>query len=381
MNKKKFKDIIRKQYSYYQLQRNRKVELNKIHDPKRIKIYKPILLSKIQKEQIDRFYKDNLGETIPYEWHREYTAFTGKFDYRYFPELLYIPEFEKYMNPNNAYNTVFENKNILPYLAFSNDVKMSKTIASSRNGYLCCGHESGLTLEQLINKLFKIGGLMFVKPSVDSSSGLNCKMLNLKVIKKDELYSFFKEMGTNYVIQECIECCDDIKKLNPSSVNTFRIITYRWKNDIYHMPSIMRIGVDGKIVDNAHAGGIFIGISDKGILNDKAFTEFGDTFEKHPDSNIVFHNYKINCFEKCLQSAYTMIQSLPEVGVINWDFTIDKDNNPILIEANISGGSIWLTQMANGVGCFEERTGEILKWIRKMRKIHPSDYTKHMCGL
>ena len=43
-----------------------------------------------------------------------------------------------------------------------------------------------------------------------------------------------------------------------------------------------------------------------------------------------------------------MAMQLPEIGVVNWDFTVDHNNNPVLIEANIGGGSIWLTQMANG---------------------------------
>ena len=36
------------------------------------------------------------------------------------------------------------------------------------------------------------------------------------------------------------------------------------------------VGVEGKDVDNAHVGGIFIGISDDGILQEKGFTEFKD---------------------------------------------------------------------------------------------------------
>lgn len=34
--------------------------------------------------------------------------------------------------------------------------------------------------------------------------------------------------------------------------------------------------MEGKDVDNAHVGGIFIGISDDGILQEKGFTEFKD---------------------------------------------------------------------------------------------------------
>ena len=46
------------------------------------------------KREIDRLYKDNYGKKIPYDWHREYTSYTGKFNARYIPELIFIPEIE-----------------------------------------------------------------------------------------------------------------------------------------------------------------------------------------------------------------------------------------------------------------------------------------------
>lgn len=72
--------------------------------------------------------------------------------------------------------------------------------------------------------------------------------------------------------------------------------------------------------------------------------------------------------------------AIPQVGVINWDFTIDKEGNPVLIEANINGGSVWLFEMAHGVGAFGDKTADILKWLNKMNKISPNQRMKHLYG-
>lgn len=56
-------------------------------------------------------------------------------------------------------------------------------------------------------------------------------------------------------------------------------------------------------------------------------------------------------------------------GVVNWDFTLDENECPVLIEINSDlGGSIWMTQMANGVGPFGENLEEILCWIHEMER-------------
>lgn len=80
-------------------------------------------------------------------------------------------------------------------------------------------------------------------------------------------------------VQELVENSKDIKALNPSSLNNFRVITYILDGKIYHMPIILRIGRNGKRLDNAHQGGIFIGVNDDGYLLKEAHSEFNDRFE------------------------------------------------------------------------------------------------------
>ena len=345
-------------------------EIKKFRDKRRKKIYSVIKLSDSQKNEIDKLYKENYGRKIPYTWHRHFTAFTGKFDKYYFPELLYIPDFEYFMNLDKNYCKTFEDKNVLPMIAQKAGIKMPKTIISC-TASMYRDSEYNVVDKKKCAKVLNDIGECFAKPSVDACSGNGCMLLNIlsgKDINSNlSVEEILDKLGNNFVIQERLKCHKTISNLYKNSTNTFRIITYRWKDEIINMPAIMRIGQGGGIVDNAHAGGMFIAVNNDGTLHEKAFTEFKNEYKIHPDSKIRFENYKIENFQKVIDSAKKMHTMIPQVGCVNWDFTIDSEGNSILIEANLLGGGIWVIQMAHGKGPFGEKTPEILRWIRLMK--------------
>lgn len=71
--------------------------------------------------------------------------------------------------------------------------------------------------------------------------------------------------------------------------------------------------------------------------------------------------------DQVIQAAERMHHAIPQIGCVNWDFTVDQEGKAILIEANMSSGSIWLIQMAHGCGAFGEITPDVLRWLRKMK--------------
>ena len=349
----------------------RKKEIAKFNDDRRKQIWQSCQLSASPKKSIDDFFWKNYGSKIPYTWHKHYTAFNGNFDFKYFPELLYIPEFEHFMNFQKEYVNVFENKNILSFLAKAIGVKTPQTIISVSNGMIVDGAGNGLSKAEAFDLLQNVGDA-FIKPTIETSSGIGCAVISLNngidIISNEKLDSLFEKMGKDFAIQERVKCNQQIVKLHPSSVNTFRVITYRWKKEIRHLPVVMRIGTRMACVDNAHAGGIFVGVSDEGVLLNTAYSEFGEQFVRHPDTNVIFDGYEIENYKEVVDTAIKMHTVMPQIGVINWDFTIDEQNSPVLIEANCRNGSIWLVEMAHGKGAFGDNTAEILQWIRFMKK-------------
>lgn len=381
--RKKVKRILLKTFDNMIINRKRKWEIKKFKDPRRVPIWSSVTLTKEQENAIDKLYLENYGEKIPHIWHRHFTAFTGNFDANYFPELLFIPEFEYYMNINKAYMNAFYDKNVLPFFAECVNVTMPKCLLFANRGVYCDPNRRIISKEQAVSVLSGLGEV-FVKPSVDSSSGRGCVLLDMQNgvdrISDMNAEAVLESLGENFVVQERLSCHESIANIYDKSVNTFRIITYRWKDQICHMPAIMRIGQGGSYLDNAHAGGMFIAIDDDGTLHDTAFTEFKKEFKEHPDTHLKFAGYKIPLFPEVLKAAYRMHEAIPQIGCINWDFTLNKEGTPVLIEANMKDGSIWLAEMAHGRGPFGERTSEVLRWIKTMKQLPTDEYHKHAFG-
>ena len=145
-------------------------------------------------------------------------------------------------------------------------------------------------------------------------------------------------------------------------------MTYLWKGNVQHAPVVMRIGQGGSYLDNAHAGGMFIALEDDGTMHSTAFTEFKNEFTEHPDTHFKFEGYKMNLLPDVIKAAERCHSFIPQVGCINWDFTINQQGVPLLIEANMCGGGVWLFEMAHGKGPFGELTAEILQWLKVMNR-------------
>lgn len=358
-------------------------EITKFEDAQRKKIYETVHLTNEQKAEIDEVFLDNYGYPILDTWHRHYTAFTGEFDKYYFPELLYIPEFEFYMNQNKAYNIVLEDKNFLPVIAKGLGVRTPTNLVSCSQGNMIDSKGYTITYHEVINMLSN-AGKVFLKPSVGTSSGDGCRIANFEhgvdLISSQSIENVIRSLKVNYCVQEVVECHKSLRRIYGDCVNTFRVITYRWNNKIYSMPVILRIGQGGAIVDNAHAGGMFIAINDDGTLHKKAFTEFKKEYEIHPDTQLRFEGYKIDGFYKVVEVAKRMHSNLQKIGVVNWDLTIDENNDPVLIEANVYGGGIWVIQMAHGCGPFGEKTEEVLRWLKLMNSLPANKYCDHEFG-
>ncbi|MBR4501425.1 MAG: hypothetical protein IKP22_05980 [Clostridia bacterium] len=133
-----------------------------------------------------------------------------------------------------------------------------------------------------------------MKPTVDTGSEKDCMLCQIKT--KEDAFALFAKMGMDFTVQERLECHDSLTKIYANSVNTFRVITYRWKEAILWTPPVLRIRKGGSHLDNAHAGGIFVAVDDDGKLHDTVYTEFKETYKQHPDTKTEFKNYRIDLF-------------------------------------------------------------------------------------
>lgn len=367
------------------MERKKRREIRAFRDPRRVAIARRFPLSPQQKKQVDELFMANYGRKVDYVWHQNYAAHTGHFDYRFIPGVLYIPEFEAFENQNKSFVKACSDKNFISLVARSTGVKMPETVVSCTNGLLkdCENH---VITPCMAEELLRGAGPVFLKPTVGSNSGRGCRIITpedsvrftrdtLILGSKDEVVG-----KTDFVVQELVKCHDSIQAIYAGSVNTFRVITYLWKGAIEVMPVIIRIGQGGNFLDNAHQGGMFCAVHDDGTMGSVAVTEFNDRFYEHPDTHLSFAAHRIEHVEDVLDAARRMHAAIPQLGVVNWDFTIDTMGDPVLIEANCKNGSVWLPQMAHGTAAFGEKTAEVLRWLRFMKRLRPHERVSYVGG-
>ena len=254
---------------------------------------------------------------------------------------------------------------------------MPKTILRKMNGfyYDAVYKFIDLSSEEKLQTILKESNLdrIVIKPTVDSCSGNGVRLFQFKNglwcdLGSDDILSleYLNTMyGSDFIIQECLEQADSISYFNPSSVNTLRLTLYRSvKTNECHVPSaIIRIGVNGSLVDNAHAGGGYVGINaNDGTLCKKVLNQYGeaqtifngiDFSQKHQISNWS----KITDFAKYVGSC------IPHHRLLALDIMIDKSGTPRLIEFNCEAYSMWLFQFTSEPA-LGEYTDEIIEYCK-----------------
>lgn len=130
-----------------------------------------------------------------------------------------------------------------------------------------------------------------------------------------------------YIIQKGICQCDDFMRINPSSVNTLRVIV-QWRGGEPHISVIvMRIGRNGKDVDNSSQGGMSVRVDvATGQLYANATAEHGGgKFTSHPDTGFKFGTYRIAHWEEIKSSILAATRKLPELPEFAWDVAVTEE--------------------------------------------------------
>lgn len=228
-----------------------------------------------------------------------------------------------------------------------------------------------------IKDLIKDEESIIVKPSIDASSGngvLFFEHKNNQWIESSHKLNFSfqdieKNIGNNFIIQKKMEQSPFMSHLCKSSVNTIRIAVYRSvrNNKSHVLRSTIRIGKEGSLVDNAHAGGMFIGVDDKGSLASYCCNQYGEKVDTFNGINFKDNNFIVPNYDKVKQLAIEVSESIPHLRLLALDIMLDKNNNPILIEYNVKAFAPWLFQFSSGTA-FREFTDEIIDYCAKHKE-------------
>lgn len=174
-----------------------------------------------------------------------------------------------------------------------------------------------------------------VKPFFDSM-GRGIKPVSLKTGKtRREIFKELRKEYKYFIAEDLIVAHEDIKRLNPDSVNTVRVITYfDGEKPIIHN-TFMKVGKAGSFVDNGGAGGILISIDpETGTLTTSGCDENGVRYETHPDTGVKFEGYQLPNWESLRKLSLKLSNKIPGLSYIGWDMTCTKNGKWIVVEGN-----------------------------------------------
>lgn len=326
-------------------------------------------LTQNEEKVAQSFFMEHYGKKIPLYWHRMYKNYTGIFDYRYFPEILFSTKLEEVLNP---YDVAFPlgNKAMNPQSIFANTNLLENGVMVTCPEMICtCCHgiywnnEGDVIREEDAISILKQYSRLIIKPTIETMGGRGVQLLEFSKMSEEEILKEIKSYHGDFIVQKQVINHPSINKLNPSSINTFRVITFVTENDgVQVAPLSMRIGINGRIVDN---GGVFIAVSEDGDLSNTGYSKKGiKKFTSHPDTGIEFAGYHVEGVPKILYAAKKMHSKFPQLGMLSWDLAYNENGEVVIIEVNTTGQSVWFPQMVSGKAIFGKYTAEMLRKIR-----------------
>ncbi len=216
-----------------------------------------------------------------------------------------------------------------------------KIIVKATDGWTTQEITTPESLYNIINALLakSSNNSIFIKPFIGSGGKGIIKVDSQKSkLSREQVASFFKDFLLRaYIFQDEVRQHSGLAKLNPSTLNTIRIDTFKTPGQIPEVISaFIRIGQDGSYVDNITAGGFYIGINmETGRLKSLGILEIpdgGKLLTHHPTNGIKLEGFPIPYFEEVKALAIEAANCLPQ-SLIGWDIAV-SEYGPVLIEGN-----------------------------------------------
>lgn len=312
-------------------------------------------LTAAQKKEILDYYKRLTGRKVSLASHEYFYSRTGIYSKEYVPLELYHNELLPKANKENLC-VAYGNKNIGDI--FIPKEVQPRAILKNVNGFYFLDGEP-VSEEVAFGACRDIGDVV-IKPS-GKSKGQGVQRVIVsdgKVNGSDRSISdLLRSYGREYIVQEAVMQHKDMSSLNPTSVNTLRIVTYHSDDEVLLIYSVVRIGRKGRVIDNQCAGGISTVIREDGTLGKYAFGGYGENDVTMTDSGVTLENFQVPSYDRAVDMVKELHLRLPYFRLIGWDVAISEDGSPKLIEFNTQPG---LSQSAFGPG-FGKYTERIIR--------------------
>jgi hypothetical protein len=302
-----------------------------------------------------------------------FPSYSGIKSENYVPDNLFFTHVEPILN-NVDYSRSFADKNLYSLLV-DKSVLPEVLLRKMHGSWYDEGYHKIPDVEQVLKAIAVEHQRVIIKHAVASQGGDNIASaksngLELRVdgdvVDKDWLDRVF---GDNFLIQAYVNQHYFYERFNASSLNTFRVYTYRsvTDNSVHVLQSVLRVGGEGSVVDNISKGGKACGIDNKmGTLNGIACDVDGNFFDRIGEMDIR-RGETLFKYEEVMKKAKDLAERQFYTRLIGFDFCVDSEGDVKLIELNNYDVGVDVLQMCNGP-LFREFTDEVIDYCQKQMK-------------
>jgi hypothetical protein len=310
-------------------------------------------------------YWSRFGWKVSADWYRYYVNRSGLPLKNYVPNDVFYVRMERTLNdPNEAF--FWANKNLLE--KHYGKEYFPETLVRIISGDLYDSDYNEISLQLAEWILKRAASDVVMKVAEESCGGHGLKFYSWR-----EGWFFDGEISLDLsellrrrrpcLLQKVVRQAQFCRRFNPSSVNTFRIVTLRRprNGEVVVLKRILRMGVGSTKVDNQSSGGISVGIFADGRINAKAFDGEGIAFESHPTTGIRFAAQHFDCVSKLDAFAISLARGVPSLRLLSLDIVMCEDGVFKCLEVNTYGVQIDFLQTYDG-GMLDPYTDEVVSY-------------------
>ena len=219
-----------------------------------------------------------------------------------------------------SYRKVLDKKNF-SYQVFKDYYKRDLVCIKDNNDY------------EEFKKFIKNKKNFILKPFA-GHSGDGIEIIEVSKFKSDNALFEYSLEKAPFVAEELIEQDDGLGCFHKESVNTVRVVTFYYKNEVSVLWAFMRTGQGDSKVDNMGSAGYgaLIDIKTGKIISDGIDWK-GDKEKCHPDSKIEFKGYQIPKWDELLEVVKNLSSEISAMHCVGWDLALTK-KGWVLVEGN-----------------------------------------------
>ena len=298
-------------------------------------------------------------------WYALYCNEMGSYDPRFIPDPIWFHDIIPHYNNRNM-ASAYADKGF--YNRIITGVKKPETVVKKMAEHYYNGDGEQIITREDAEKCCRTEDHLIFKPS-GGSKGAGILFSDRDNQDSMTISAILDSMGGGFVAQRIVKQHADLARLNPSTLNTIRLISFHFKEEVHILSAQLRIGKANARVDNYSAGGSAVAVKSDGWLHDTAVNHDMKWVDTTPNG-IKLKEVRVPNYQGVTDTVKRLHCQLPYFDILGWDFAVGEDGTPVMIEFNTKPGQ---NQIGGKEPTFGDLTDQVLEEVF-IKKNHPRNH-------